>query len=247
MTAAGLDSFVAANALNLWLAMRTATTVLARTRSAGPPPAGWSSTELVTQHLELVVEETLCGTPPQSSQLALDVSVVEGARSSDPAGGLAGWMTTPGSRLVVLLDGDRLFDEDLGALPATQALVEWIRGACSAPPPPGLGTMLHRLVEAAERDPDVRARFAGIDGAVVDIADPATGDTVRLTVAGGQPRVFTGVRAERVARTRPADARTSMSAADLAALQAGERVDLEIEGDDRGAIAALGSPGARPG
>lgn len=243
MTAAGLDSFVAANALNLWLAMRTPTTVLARTRSAGPAPAGFSSTEQVTQHLELGVDETLCGTAPEGSELALDLSIVAGARSADPSGGLASWITTPGSPLVLLLDGDRLADEDLGVLPATGALVEWIRGACGGPPPPGLGTMLHLLAEAAERDPDVRARFAGIDGAVVDVADPDTGDIVRLTVAGGQPRVFTGVRAECVARTRPADDGTSMSAADLAALQAGAPVDLEIEGDDRGAIAALASAG----
>ena len=248
MTASELERFAAANALNLWLEMRRATTLLVRTQRAGPPPAGWSDLELVTQRLDVAVEETLCGPAPDTAALSVELPVVQGARTSSPSGGLAEWLTSAGARFVLLLEDGRLADEDLGALPATDALVERVRAACSAPPP-GLGTMLQLVAEAAERDADVRAPFTAIPDAVVDVTDPTTGEIVRLTVAAGQLRVFAGIRAERVARTRPPDARASMSAADLAALLL-DGAAAEAGTDDRGVIAALAAAGgairARP-
>jgi hypothetical protein len=228
-----LDPFVAANALNLWLLTRSTTPLLVRTLRAGPPPNLWSDSELAPQRLELAVEEALCGGERPGGELALEIPVVRGARSAAATPALADWLATPGARWILLREPDSTPDEDLGLLPATDPTIAWLRAACSGPPPPGPATILYLVADAD-------GAFATMPATVVDLVDPL----VRVTVSAGRMRVFSGLRAVRVVRTREPDARIRASAAALAHLVL-ERAtpDVQVEGDDHGLLDALATAG----
>lgn len=215
-----MDAFAAENLLNLWDLLRSAQAVAARTLGAGAPPGGWSGSLLLSQRVEIAVAEALCGGPPADTILGVEGAVVHGARTAaGDAPALAAWITEPGARLVWLLAGGAVADEDLGVLPDDEELRVFLRRSCGGPPPPGAGAVLVILAESAQALPPVAAPFAALPPTVVDLDGEA--GPLRLTVSGGRVRVFTGVRYARVARSRPPDARARLGAATLARVLSG--------------------------
>jgi len=222
-----MDAFAAENLLNLWDLLRSAEAVAARTLGAGPPPGAWSGSESTAQRVEVAVEEALCGGPPAGTVLQVEAAVVRGARTAGEEPALAGWITGLGARLVWLLAGDAVADQDLGVLQDDEELRAFLRRSCGGPPPPGTGAVLLVLAEAVEALPRAAAPFAALPPTVVDVDGEA--GPLRLTVSGGRVRVFTGVRYARVARSRPPDARARLDAGTLARVLAGRESGAVLE------------------
>jgi hypothetical protein len=226
-----MDAFAEANLLNLWELLRGGARALAAsTLRAGPAPGAWSDVELSAQQVEVDVEETLCGDPPPGRVVSIEAAVVEGARSaSENPPSLAPWIVEPGARLVWILSGSGMADEDLGVLPDDPELRSALRRLCGSPPPPGTGTVLLAVADAVQEHAALRERLARLAPTVVDLGEGT--DDLRLTASGGRLRVHTGIRYRRAARTRRPDARARIGAAELAAaLEEGRAPALERAG-----------------
>ncbi|MBV9111147.1 MAG: hypothetical protein JO306_17205, partial [Gemmatimonadetes bacterium] len=214
-----MDAFARENRLNLWLLLRNgASAAAARTVAADPAPAGRSGSEAVVQRVSVIVTAPLCRAPAAGTALEVPAAIVGGSRTA-PSGGLAEWIVRPGAEVVWLLEGTSMADHELGALPDSPSLRDFLRGACAGSPPPGLGAVLLALAGAAEALPGAAAPFAALPPVVVDFH--AQDQAVRLTISSGVLRVFTGVRLQRAAAARAADALARVTVPALARVAAG--------------------------
>jgi hypothetical protein len=230
-----MDTFVRDNQLNFWLQAQHGTVIVARTADAGPPPGGWSSSEVASQRLTLHVEQTLAGTEPAGRELSLDVPVVQGARTSAAQPGLASWITAPGARAIYFLIDNLVADEDLGILPGDPETIAQITTLCRGPVPPGIPAILHTLSRIASDDQRVKQLFARLEPVVLD-AEDAGRAVARLTVAKGELRIFSGIRRERVAASRAPDVTLAVSAKTLGDIMTG-----------LGSISSVVKAGSAPG
>ena len=187
------DPFLADNALNIWEELRSgAAAVVARTLAVGPDPGGWSNVERSVQKLDLEVEEQLCGTAPR--HVTVELPVVQGSSITASEPRLADWLAVPGARAIHLLrQKGPAVDEDLAALRATAENVAAVRDLCASEPPPGLPAL---AMIAVGSDP--------LPSTVIDIVD--CGKIVaRIVSSGRESSAYSGVRATRLARSRPPD------------------------------------------
>lgn len=215
-----MDTFVRDNQLNLWLQTQLGTVIVAHTAQSGPAPGAWADSDMVRQRLTVQVEQTLAGAAPSGSLVTLDVPVVKGARTAAAQPALAPWITAPGAPAIYFLIDGRVSDEDLGILPGDPATIAQVTELCRGPAPPGVPAILYTLSRIAAEEPRVKQLLAPLEPAVLDAED--AGRTVaRLTLFRGELRIFSGIRLQRVARSRAPDVTIAVSAAKLGDLATG--------------------------
>jgi hypothetical protein len=190
------SAFLDDNLGNVWEELRKgASAVVARTVDVGAPPGGWSNVERAGQRLELEIQDVLCGSAP--GRVTVDLPVVRGSRIAAAEPRLADWLATPGARAIHLLADEGALDEDLAALPADEPSIAAVRALCGAPRPPGPGSVASLAAEAVDA--------SLLPPTVLDVVDGRR-LVARLVSTGREAAAYAGIRADRLARNRAADA-----------------------------------------